>query len=288
MKKLQAVKHSPKLKMNQKFLKLIYFVGFSSVLTNVLGLIPSTLAATSSSTSSVSSDQTSQSASQPLWSYQVKPNSYLNVPSSQSHQQQQHYGSTGPTYGVGSGLPSIFDAFSGLSQRQGALTGSPFLSILPIILIAAGGMLLLLPLLTMMMASPFGGGFGGGFNNGPFGYPQVGALNKKRSLNDNSQHQRGILEMIENFSSTVEELTKKYANNGSLNPKQRSAKAVNSAAQELLQPAQQSPANHRSSAPASANAIVAEEFGIANGAGGGGGGSSSSSNGGQSGSIVSA
>lgn len=144
-------------------------------------------------------------------------------------------------------MPSLFDAFNGLSQRQGALSGSPFLSILPIILIAAGGMLLLLPMLTMMMASPFGGGgFGGGFNGGSFGYPQ--ALNKKRSVND--QHQRGLLDLFEHVSSSIEEISKKYNLNSphqagsSSNGKLRTAKSMNSSQQ---QQASEAPANHRSS-----------------------------------------
>lgn len=138
----------------------------------------------------------SASSSQPLWSYQVKPSSY-----GQAANGQAHYNS----------MSSIFDAFNGLSQRQGALSGSPFLSILPIILIAAGGMLLLLPFLTMMVASPFGGGGNlyGGYNGGQYGYPQ--ALGKKRSLLTDHLASKGFNEILEHVSSTIDELTRKYS-----------------------------------------------------------------------------
>lgn len=184
----------------------------SSILTHVLGNIQAANAASSASSSSETT-----SSSQPLWSYQVKPNSYANVASNQAG----HY----------SAAPSILDAFNGLSQRQGALSSSPFLSILPIILIAAGGMLLLLPFLTMMIASPFSGGAGfGAYNNGPFGYPQVSAMNKKRSLAD-SFGQRGLIDLIEHVSSSIEEMARKYSpsttgsgNSGQFNKR---AKAMN-------------------------------------------------------------
>lgn len=66
----------------------------------------------------------------------------------------------------------------------------------------------------MMMASPFSGGFGGGNFNGGFGYPQVGALGKKRSLGGDQATfgQRGILDLFEHVSTTIEDLTKKYSN----------------------------------------------------------------------------
>lgn len=174
----------------------------SSIITHTLGTIQTAYAGSSTSSSPTGE---SVSSSQPLWSYQVKPGSqvggssanYLNNPLAGGHH-----------YPGGSSLPSIFDAFNGaLSQRQGALSSSPFLSILPIILIAAGGMLLLLPLLTMMMASPFGG-FGGGFNNN-FGYPQAG-LSKKRSLGD-QLGRAGFYDILEHVSSTIDDLSKKYS-----------------------------------------------------------------------------
>lgn len=191
-----------------------------------------TINAASSSTSS--SETTS--SSQPLWSYQVKPNSYANVAASS---QAGHY----------SPVPSLLDAFNGLSQRQGALSSSPFLSILPIILIAAGGMLLLLPFLTMMIASPFSGGAGfGAYNNGPFGYPQVGALNKKRSLAD-SFGQRGLMDLIEHVTTSIEEMTKKYStptNSGQLNKR---AKGMNLQQQQQLQQPNESTSSQTQSQP---------------------------------------
>lgn len=216
---------------------LVFFFVLSSVLTHILVQIkPISAAGTAPASETTSS-------SQPLWSYQVKPNSYVNVPASQPG----HYS-------------PILDAFNGLSQRQGALSGSPFLSILPIILIAAGGMLLLLPMLTMMIASPFSGGFGGGYNNG-FGYPQVGALNKKRSLSDQFG-QRGLVDLIEHVSSSIEEMTRKYSNqqapNGQPQSNQKRAKSMNPQATLTNEPQvaanmQSSPVNHKSTNEESAN-----------------------------------
>lgn len=175
--------------------QLVFFVAAVTILTHFLSLIHPSLAANGSGSSSSTE---AASSTQPLWSYQVKPTNYVGSQSAQTG----HYAAP-PS--------SIFDAFTSLSQRQGALTSSPFMSILPIILIAAGGLLLLLPMLTMMMASPFGGGgaFGGGYGNA-FGYPQVGALSKRRSL-DQHQHQRGLIELIEHVSTTIEDLSRKYA-----------------------------------------------------------------------------
>lgn len=166
--------------------------------------------ALSQQSSVVSSE--SASSSQPLWSYQVRPGSTL----ASSQSSPSHYTA-----------PSLMDAFNGLSQRQGALSGSPFLSILPIILIAAGGMLLLLPILTMMIA-PNLSGFGQ-YGGGPFGYPgQVGA--RKRSLVDQLSSQKGIAELFDQVSSSIEELTKKFnptTNNASANSMKR-AKSLSS------------------------------------------------------------
>lgn len=214
----------------------------ASILTHFLALAHA--AQTGNPTQSSNSESTS--SSQPLWSYQIKPSSYVGTGGQPTN---SHY--TAGTF------PSLLDAFSGLSQRQGALTTSPFLSILPIILIAAGGMLLLLPLLTMMMASPFGGGFGGGGYQSPFGYPQVGALNKRRSLDGN---QRGIIELIEHFSSTLEDLSRKYSNGSPQQQKnaangqqqqshKRSAKALN----DLPQAA--TPVNHKPSSDDVSNSV---------------------------------
>lgn len=169
--------------------QILFLVLLSSILGHNFGFA---FAASSSNTETTSS-------SQPLWSYQVKPNSYVgNVNSPQA------------PYTV---MPSIFDAFNGLSQRQGALTSSPLLSILPIILIAAGGMLLLLPFLAMMFTSPFGGasGFGGYGGAGGFGYPQLGALNKKRSLNGGDLFgSRSIIDLVEHVSTAIDEFSKRY------------------------------------------------------------------------------
>lgn len=214
-----------KIKENRPQLLLLFVV--SSLLTHLLGHIEPVAGAGTSTSETTSS-------SQPLWSYQVKPNSYVNAAGGQP----AHYTTT----------PTIFDAFNGLSQRQGALTGSPFLSILPIILIAAGGMLLLLPFLTMMMASPFSGGLGG--YNGGFGYPQVGALSKKRSLTDQFGGQRSLVDLIENVSSTIDEFARKYSTNSAsaaTNNGQQSNKRAKSLNPSQLneQPQAMPPANHR-------------------------------------------
>jgi hypothetical protein len=178
--------------------QLIGTIAFIAIMTHFLALLQPGLAATSSGQQQT---ENAAASTQPLWSYQVKPTNYVG--SGQAGGQNAPYSA---------GHSSIFDAFTGLSQRQGALTGnSPLLSILPIILIAAGGLLLLLPMLTMMMASPFGGGpFGaGGYQN--YGYPQLG-LNKRRSLDQmNAGGSRGILELIEHVSSTIEDLSRKYS-----------------------------------------------------------------------------
>lgn len=179
--------------------QLICTLALVSLITHIFGLIQPSLAATSASQQQT---ENAAASTQPLWSYQVKPTNYINA--AQSGQ--------GAPYA--NGHSSIFDAFTGLSQRQGALTGgSPLMSILPIILIAAGGLLLLLPMLTMMMASPFGGGAfgGGGYQN--YGYPQVG-LNKRRSVDQMAGGSRGIIELIEHVSSTIEDLSRKYSTNG--------------------------------------------------------------------------
>lgn len=195
--------------------KIVTLIALAAAITHLsTGLLLASAASQSSPSESVSS-------SQPLWSYQVKPNTYLGS------------GGSGPNVGqsapYSAPFPSLFDAFNGLSQRQGALTSSPFMTILPIILIAAGGMLLLLPLLTMMIATPFGGGggpFGGGYG-GNFGYPQT--LSRKRSLQgDQFGGTRGLIELVEHVSTAIEDLTKKYASpNGSFattNNRQRSPK----------------------------------------------------------------
>lgn len=202
---------------DNKKVQLLFFFVLSSIITHSLGgHIKLTSAAGTSSGAQSSTPSETTSSSQPLWSYQVKPNSagYLNIPNNQQQFNSNlghHYPSSFPA--------SLFEAFSGLSQRQGALSSSPFLSILPIILIAAGGMLLLLPFLTMMIASPFSGAGafgGGGFNNGNFGYPPVGGLNKKRSLSGNGEQfgQHNLVDLMENVSTTIEELVKKYTATG--------------------------------------------------------------------------
>lgn len=248
--------------------QLILMILLSSMLAHVLGQVQLVSAAGGPSSSSSSSSETT-SSSQPLWSYQVKPGSYINAPS----------GQPGAPY---SAMPSIFDAFNGLSQRQGALSGSPFLSILPIILIAAGGILLLLPFLTMMMASPFSGAGFGGYGQGGFGYPQMAAaMGKKRSLADQmpGQGPRGgagqLGDLIENFSSVIDELTRKYsvatnsqqANVGQPN---RRGKAINlTSSQPITNDAasQATPANHKQqlNVVAAASAPTSDELNGNNG-----------------------
>lgn len=188
---------------NPSYLKaqLVSVLMFASLITHLVAV---SAASGGSNSGQPSSEATS--SSQPLWSYQVKPNSYGNIVGNGA-------GSNGAQSAHYTAGPSLFDAFSGLSQRQGALSGSPLMTILPIILIAAGGLLLLLPMFTMMLASPFGGGgigpFGGGaggFQN--FGYPQMA---RKRSLDQTSGlGQRGLVDLIEHVSSTIEELARKY------------------------------------------------------------------------------
>ena len=166
-------------------LKSVMLLSFAITWLIFLAQLQPTSALTSTSANSPTE---TVSSSQPLWSYQVKPNAYVNGAPSQPHMNP---------------VSSIFDAFNGLSQRQGALSGSPFLSILPIILIAAGGMLLLLPFLTMMVASPFGGGGNlyGGFGSGQYGYPQ--ALSKKRSLFTDHLASKSFNDILEHVSSTI-------------------------------------------------------------------------------------
>lgn len=246
-------------------LQLLFLFALCSVLTHTLGQIQPINAAGTGASGSGSSAETT-SSSQPLWSYQVKPNSYLNVHSLGGGTQTGHYGAS-------SAPPSLFDAFNGISQRQGALSSSPFLSILPIILIAAGGMLLLLPMLTMMMASPFGGGgaFGGYNNGGAFGYPQQ--LSKKRSLADQLSNQRGgggLIEILENVSTTIEELSRKYNGGGSklqqaAGQKQRNAKS-------LLGEMDLSPSNHKPAASGNSASPMMLDENTAGGSNGGGGG----------------
>lgn len=242
--------------------QLLLLFALGSVLTHALGQIQPIQAA---GTGSGSSSAETTSSSQPLWTYQVKPNGYLNSPGQVGGQGGGlHYGSVGSP--PPPPPPSIFDAFNGLSQRQSALSGSPFLSILPIILIAAGGMLLLLPMLTMMMASPFGGGgaFGGyGGGNGPFGYPQVGALSKKRSLADQLTGgagqlrggNGGLIDILENVSTTIEELSRKY---NAMPNKQQAAAAAQKRSKSLLNEMDSAaPANHKP-APSSPSNMVDE------------------------------
>lgn len=195
---------SSRKSFNIKRPQILFIILLSSTFGHNFGFA---IAASSSNTESTSS-------SQPLWSYQVKPNSYVgNVNSPQAPY---------------TAMPSIFDAFNGLSQRQGALTSSPLLSILPIILIAAGGMLLLLPFLAMMFASPFGGasGFGGYGGAGGFGYPQLGALNKKRSLGGGDLFgSRSIIDMVEYVTTAIDEFSKRYPAANGLSSKR--AKSLN-------------------------------------------------------------
>lgn len=160
--------------------KLLLTILLAPALTHLLSQVELAAAAGSAG------PESSQTPSQPAWPNQGKPNSY-----------------NGPQAARYPVMSSLFDALGGLSQRQGTITtgASPLTTILPIILIAAGGLLLLLPLLTMSMASPFGafGGLGGGYQN--LGYPQVGALSRRRSLDG----------LVEQVSSAIENFSKKYS-----------------------------------------------------------------------------
>lgn len=224
------------MRISRNRARVLAFVALSALLTHTALQLPLAVRAERASGAAGSSE--SMSSSQPLWSYQVKPNSYANTASGggpSPSQQTAHYGNVG---GIPA-PPSLFEAFNGaLSQRQGALTTSPFLSILPIILIAAGGLLLLLPMLTMMMASPFGGGgaFGAGAFNGPFGYPQtVGALNKRRSLLERSLGASiggggsGIIELLEQVGSAIDEMSRKHTGAAQQNKRAKSTDGVSNA-----------------------------------------------------------
>lgn len=195
----------PKKLINIQRPQILFIILLSSIVSHNFGFA---LAAASTGSSSEST-----SSSQPLWSYQVKPNSYVGG----SNSPQAPY----------TAMPSLFDAFNGLSQRQGALTSSPILSILPIILIAAGGMLLLLPFLAMMFASPFGGagGFGSYGGAGGFGYPQLGSLNKKRSFNGDLFGSRSLIDLVEHVSTAIDEFSRRYPNAASSH--QKRAKSLN-------------------------------------------------------------
>lgn len=182
--------------------------GLIAVTLVVSLFIQSSLAANSGSSNSGGGQLTSETeassvSSQPLWSYgqSTRPINYAAT---------QNGANGASNYYTTSTPSSMWDMFTGgLSQRQGALsTGSPFLSILPIILIAAGGFLLLLPMLTMMMGSPFGDPFGGGYQGaGQYGqYPQ---LKKRRSL-DSALHKRSLIKLIEQASSIIEDLSRQY------------------------------------------------------------------------------
>lgn len=239
--------------------QVVLMVACVTILTHFLTLIQPSLAANGAPNGAGQVGESAASSStQPLWSYQVKPtnNNYLG-------------NGMNPNingFGAGGGGSSLFDAFTGLSQRQGALTSSPFMSILPIILIAAGGLLLLLPMLTMMMASPFGGAAGGPFGGGGyqnFGYPQANLLSKRRSLDSSPLHQnlggaqRGLIELIEHVSSTIEDLSRHYnaggAGSQASKPQQkRASKSLNvasaaatSGSSEASQVVNPPPANHK-------------------------------------------
>lgn len=198
---------------------------FSTALTHALIFqAKPTLAANGAPVSSAQSSGETTSSSQPLWTYQPKPSLFSSSINGQSgnnymaHQMQPN---------------SLFDSLSSLGQRQGSISTSPLLSILPIILIAAGGMMLILPLLTMMLASPFGSGFGALGGNG-FGYPQVANLNKRRSVSNSfiesllsSSTNKPLFDIVDHISTSIEELSKKNKLSKSSNENQTSDKQTN-------------------------------------------------------------
>ena len=208
--------------------RLLFTLAVATLFVSQIVTRPALCIGTTSTAANGASLGASESVSlpQPLWSHQIRPSAFVGASSSPS---PSHYG---PFSGASPML--LFDTFSGPSQRQGALSSSPFLSLLPIILIAAGGMLLLLPLLTMMMALPFGGagvfGGAGGFPNYGGGYPQVSAaLSKKRSLEPQINvggQQRSFINLIEHVSSAIESLTRTYAPPGNAAQQNKRAKAL--------------------------------------------------------------
>lgn len=210
---------------NSQYKSLASLLTLTSALTwfSLLGQIQTISAA--GATNSNPNEVTS--SSQPLWSYQVKPNAYTSGVSGNPHYTP---------------MSSIFDAFNGLSQRQGALSGSSFMTILPIILIAAGGLLLLLPFLTMMVASPFSGANVYGYNGGQFGYPQT---LKKRSLFADQLASKSFNDILDHVSSTIDELSRKYSIPGlnQFSSGKRTAKASNSS------PSSESTIQSQASAP---------------------------------------
>lgn len=216
----------PKKLINIQHPQVLFIILVSSIVGN-LGF------ALAAGTTGTSSEGTS--SSQPLWSYQVKPNNYVGGANSA----QAPY----------TAMPSLFDAFNGLSQRQGALTSSPILSILPIILIAAGGMLLLLPFLAMMFASPFGGagGFGSYGGAGGFGYPQLGSLSKKRSLNGDLFGSRNLIDLVEHVTTAIDEFSRRYPN-AAISSHHKRGKSLNT------DQVNAQPANHKQAPTNSADA----------------------------------
>lgn len=224
------IKNNTRRKTSSKMTSSILFDGKSNLfvilvlsVSLMLTLIRSksamaTSAAISSGTTGTSfNTQTNGDATlsyaQPFWAYQQQKRSSNHDDHSTPHLQQQ---SQQLQQQLPQTLP-LFDTLRSLSQRQGSLSASPFLSILPIILIAAGGLMLLLPLLTMSMASSFGGfgQFGGAGGAGGFGFPQVTNLNRRRS---SSFMGHELVDLLLGSSSTskplfefVDELGKKLA-----------------------------------------------------------------------------
>jgi hypothetical protein len=94
--------------------------------------------------------------------------------------------------------------YSTVNQRQGSSLGNlPMLSFLPILILVGVGALLIIPIIFLLFNMSSIGGFGGGFTGtSPFG--------KKRSINDSLISESKLLEMINFFSSALDNQFNKY------------------------------------------------------------------------------
>ncbi len=94
--------------------------------------------------------------------------------------------------------------YSTVNQRQGASLGNfPMLPFLPILILVGVGALLIIPIIFLLFNTSSMGGFGGGFTGtSPFG--------KKRSINDSLISESKLLEMINFFSSALDNQFNKY------------------------------------------------------------------------------
>lgn len=231
------VKRSSKMSMLSANLLLLttscFLIALCNLQNQFVNVVDAAGAANSNNNNNGNNNEQASASSQPLWSYHVKPT----------------FSQVNGLNGLNGPGNLLSEAFSGLSQRQGALTTGPLMSILPILLIAAGGIMLLLPFLTMMFASPFGGGLGGlsgfgGANGAGFGafqqggqfggYPQAAAAlraARKRSLTSGGAAAGGDngsagsivwQELLDHVSTTIDELSRKYSpQQAALNAKQQ-------------------------------------------------------------------